>query len=155
MLTMLLGGLWHGSSWNFVIWGAIHGIFLSFEKYTFSTFKIKTFNTLGYLYTFIVVLIAWVFFRAVDFNTAASIISKWFTLDFGSLFIGNINTFINALMLMLIGLSIDLKVFRSNIALEDYGSKFNTVKLSIIVSVIIIMLCLFYSTTENFIYFQF
>lgn len=155
MLTMLLGGLWHGSSWNFVIWGAIHGTFLSLEKYTFSTFKIKTFSAFGYLYTFIVVLIAWVFFRAVDFNTAASIISKWFTLDFGSLFIGNINTFINALMLMLIGLSIDLKVFRSNVALEDYGSKFSTVKLSIIVSVIIIMLCLFYSTTENFIYFQF
>ena len=155
MLTMLLGGLWHGSSWNFVIWGAIHGIFLSLEKYTFSTFKIKTFSAFGYLYTFIVVLIAWVFFRAVDFNTAASIISKWFTLDFGPLFLGNINTFINALMLMLIGLSIDLKVFRSNVALEDYGSKFSTVKLSIIVSVIIIMLCLFYSTTENFIYFQF
>lgn len=44
LLTMLLGGLWHGSSWNFVIWGAIHGLFLSVEKYSFSLLKIKNFN---------------------------------------------------------------------------------------------------------------
>lgn len=155
MLTMLLGGLWHGSSWNFVIWGGIHGLFLSIEKYTFSVLKIKTFNAFGYIYTFIVVLIAWVFFRAVDFDTAWSIISKWFTLDFGSLFIGDSNAFVNASLLMVLGLLIDLSIFRSNTPLEEYGSKFNIVRLSFIVSVIIIMLCLFYSTAENFIYFQF
>ena len=155
MLTMLLGGLWHGSSWNFVIWGAIHGLFLSLEKYTFSALKIKTFNAFGYIYTFIVVLIAWVFFRAVDFDTASSIIGKWFTFDFGSLFIGNLNTFVNSLLLLSFGLLIDLRIFRSKTPLEDYGTKFSAVKLSIIVSVIILMLCLFYSTAENFIYFQF
>jgi len=155
MLTMLLGGLWHGSSWNFVIWGGIHGVFLSLEKYTFSALKIKTFNAFGYIYTFIVVLISWVFFRAVDFDTAWSIISKWFTLDFGSLFIGNLNTFVNALLLMLLGILVDLGIFRSSTPLEDYGAKYNLVRLSIIVSVIIIILCLFYSTAENFIYFQF
>lgn len=155
LLTMLLGGLWHGNTWNFVIWGAIHGLFLSIEKYTFSALKIKTFNAFGYIYTFIVVLIAWVFFRASDFDTAWSILSKWFTLDFGSLFIGDINAFVNASILMLIGLLIDLRIFKSNIPLEDYGNKFSTVRLSLIVSLIILMLCLFYSTAENFIYFQF
>ena len=155
LLTMLLGGLWHGSSWNFVIWGAIHGLFLSLEKYTFSALKIKTFNAFGYLYTFTVVLIAWVFFRAADFDTASSIISKWFTLDFGTLFIGNSNAFVNALLLMLLGVIVDLRIFRSHTSLEDYGAKFSAVRLSIIVSIIILMLCLFYSTAENFIYFQF
>ncbi|MCA0132674.1 MBOAT family O-acyltransferase [Winogradskyella alexanderae] len=155
MLTMLLGGLWHGSSWNFVIWGGIHGLFLSIEKYIFSSLKISTFNVLGYIYTFLVVLIAWIFFRAQDFDTASSIISKIFVLDFGSLFIGNLNQFVNGILLLIIGLMIDLKLFNAKIALEDYGDKYNIVRLSLIISVVILMLCLFYSTTENFIYFQF
>lgn len=154
-LTMLLGGLWHGSSWNFVIWGGIHGLFLSFEKYTFSALKIKTFNAFGYLYTFFVVLVAWIFFRAPDFTTASSVTGKILSLNYGHLFIGNINTFANALILLFLGLLIDLKIFRSDSSVEDYGYRFSGLKLSIIVSVIILMLCLFYSTTENFIYFQF
>jgi D-alanyl-lipoteichoic acid acyltransferase DltB (MBOAT superfamily) len=155
LLTMLIGGLWHGSSWNFVIWGGIHGLFLSIEKYTFSTFKIKTFNALGYIYTFIVVLISWVFFRAPDLATASSIIGKIFSFDFGPLFIGDINTFVNALLLLSLGVLIDLKIFRSDSSLEDYGVRFSAIKLSFVVSCIIILLCLFYSTAENFIYFQF
>ncbi|WP_246296792.1 MBOAT family O-acyltransferase [Winogradskyella vidalii] len=155
LLTMLIGGLWHGSSWNFVIWGGIHGLFLSLEKYTFSTFKIKTFNNLGYIYTFIVVLIAWVFFRAPNFHSASTILTEIFSFNYDSLFIGNINTFINALFLLAIGILIDLKIFRSNTTLEEYGVRFSILKLSIIVSVIILILCLFYSTAENFIYFQF
>ncbi|NRD23502.1 MBOAT family protein [Winogradskyella litoriviva] len=155
LLTMLIGGLWHGSSWNFVIWGGIHGLFLSLEKYTFSALKIKTFNALGYIYTFIVVLIAWVFFRAPDFHSASTILSEIISFNYGSLFIGNINTFINAILLLALGFVIDLKIFRTNIPLEDYGVKFSMLKLSIIVSLIILLLCLFYSTAENFIYFQF
>ena len=156
LLTMLIGGLWHGSSWNFVIWGGIHGLFLSLEKYTFSALKIKTFNAFGYIYTFIVVLISWIFFRAPDLKSATTITYEFFNFNnYGSLFIGDINAFVNALLLLSVGILIDLKVFRSNVYLEDYGVRFSTLKLSVIVSVIILMLCLFYSTAENFIYFQF
>lgn len=155
LLTMLLGGLWHGSSWNFIIWGGIHGLFLSFEKFTFSKLKINTFNAFGFLYTFIVVLIAWVFFRAVDLNTAINIIGKWISLEFGPIFIGDINAFVNGLLLAVTGILIDLKIFSSKTPLEDYGTKFSTIRLSVVVSVIILIICLFYSTAENFIYFQF
>ena len=155
LLTMLIGGLWHGSSWNFVIWGGIHGLFLSLEKYTFSALNIKTFNAFGYIYTFVVVLVAWIFFRAPDFHSASTIITEIFSFDYGPLFIGNINAFVNAILLLLIGFIIDLKIFRSDVSLEEYGTRFSSVKLSIIVSIIILMLCLFYSTAENFIYFQF
>ena len=155
LLTMLIGGLWHGSSWNFVIWGGIHGLFLSLEKYTFSALNIKTFNAFGYIYTFVVVLVAWIFFRAPDFHSASAIITEIFSFDYGPLFIGNINAFVNAVLLLLIGFLIDLKIFRSDVSLEEYGTRFSSVKLSIIVSIIILMLCLFYSTAENFIYFQF
>ncbi|WP_282030969.1 MBOAT family O-acyltransferase [Winogradskyella eximia] len=155
LLTMLIGGLWHGSSWNFVIWGGIHGLFLSLEKYTFSALNIKTFNAFGYIYTFVVVLVAWIFFRAPDFHSASTIITEIFSFDYGPLFIGNINAFVNAVLLLLIGFLIDLKIFRSDVSLEEYGTRFSSVKLSVIVSIIILMLCLFYSTAENFIYFQF
>ncbi|TXE04818.1 MBOAT family protein [Gelidibacter salicanalis] len=155
LLTMLIGGLWHGSSWNFVIWGGIHGLFLSIEKFTFSKFNIKTFNAFGYIYTFVVVLIAWIFFRAPDLTAAFTIFSKIVSFDFGVLFIGNINSFVNAICLLSLGIIIDLKIFRSDIPLENYGVQYNTLKLSVLVSIIIIILCLFYSTTENFIYFQF
>ncbi len=155
LLTMLLGGLWHGSSWNFVIWGGIHGLFLSLEKYTFSVLKINTFNALGYIYTFVVVLIAWIFFRAPDFTSASSIIGKLFSFDFGPAFIGDINAFVNAIVLLSLGVLVDLKIVSSNSSLENYGIRFSSLNLSVIVSVIILILCLFYSTAENFIYFQF
>ncbi|MEN8885030.1 MAG: MBOAT family O-acyltransferase [Winogradskyella sp.] len=155
LLTMLLGGLWHGSSWNFVIWGGIHGLFLSLEKYTFSALKIKTFNAFGYLYTFIVVIVAWIFFRAPDFESATTIVSTIFSFDYGSLFLGDINKFVNAVLLLTMGVAIDLRLFKSKVSLEEFGVRFSTIRLSIIVSIIILLLCLFYSTTENFIYFQF
>lgn len=67
MITMVLGGLWHGASWNFVIWGAIHGGMLAFERtqgkeslYNRFPGPVKT------AITFVIVLFTWVFFRAVD-----------------------------------------------------------------------------------------
>ena len=155
LLTMLIGGLWHGSSWNFVIWGGIHGLFLSLEKYTFTKLKIKTFNAFGYIYTFFVVLISWIFFRAPDFQSAKTIITEIFKFNYGPLFIGDINAFVNALLLLSLGFFIDLKIFKSDTSVEDYGARFSTFQLSLIVSLFILILCLFYSSAENFIYFQF
>ncbi len=76
MITMLLGGLWHGESWNFVIWGALHGVFLVAHKmYTAGSDKTEpavsphTFHALvrsvaGGVITFHLVCFAWIFFRA-------------------------------------------------------------------------------------------
>jgi len=65
MLTMLLGGLWHGASWNFVIWGGIQGGMLAFER---SRGKSSPYQSLPrparVALTFLVVLVSWVFFRA-------------------------------------------------------------------------------------------
>ena len=71
MLVMLLGGLWHGASWNFVIWGGIHGGMLAFER---SQGRHGMFNRLPRLaqiiLTFLIVVFAWVFFRARDLPSA-------------------------------------------------------------------------------------
>ena len=158
MLTMLLGGLWHGSSWNFIIWGGIHGLVLSIEKYLNSLegFKLPSkLRFLGYPITFAVVLLAWVFFRAQGLDTALFAIKKIFEFDLSGLFIGNINTVINSVVMLLVGISFDLFLFNKKIHLETFASKFSPLKIGIICSVIILLINLFYSTSNNFIYFQF
>ncbi|HYN90581.1 MAG TPA: MBOAT family protein [Thermoleophilaceae bacterium] len=75
MLTMLLGGLWHGAAWTFVIWGGIHGAGLSVERWTrerFGGFRVPA--GVAWLVTFHVVCVAWVFFRAPDLGTAFDVL---------------------------------------------------------------------------------
>ena len=76
MTTMLLGGLWHGASWAFVVWGGLHGLFLSAERWLkarfgngalWATLPGKIFLA---VLTYFLVNITWVFFRAGDFATA-------------------------------------------------------------------------------------
>ena len=80
-ITMLLGGLWHGASWNFVLWGFLHGVALALDK-LFRTYVIvpKTFlmRALGVLLTFHFVSFCWIFFRAQDFATATEMLSRIF-----------------------------------------------------------------------------
>jgi D-alanyl-lipoteichoic acid acyltransferase DltB (MBOAT superfamily) len=79
MLTMLLGGLWHGAAWTFLIWGGIHGTALSLERWArgrWSGFRMPAW--LAWLITFHVVCLAWVFFRSPDLGTAFSMLGGVF-----------------------------------------------------------------------------
>jgi alginate O-acetyltransferase complex protein AlgI len=72
-LTMLLGGLWHGAAWTFVIWGALHGTLLVIERSLqpfIARLKFPGKACLGWLITLSGVLLAWVFFRATDIAQA-------------------------------------------------------------------------------------
>ncbi|MEX0887255.1 MAG: MBOAT family protein [Phycisphaeraceae bacterium] len=71
MTVMLLGGLWHGASWNFVIWGGIHGTWLAFERMQGKASPYRRLpRPLRVAVTFMIVLVAWVFFRADDLPAA-------------------------------------------------------------------------------------
>ncbi len=155
MITMLLGGLWHGSSWNFVIWGGIHGIALSFEKLIFTYKKNKSFGFLGYIYTFMVVLLSWVFFRAKDLETSFTIIKRILSFDFIMPFIGDFNNVTISIAMLLLGIGFDFYIRIKNVDLEIIGGQFSTLKLIVLATTIIMLLNLFYSTSDNFIYFQF
>ena len=75
MVTMLLGGLWHGAAWTFVLWGGIHGAALSAERWArsrFAGFRLPAWA--AWLATFHVVCVAWVFFRAPDLGTAFEVL---------------------------------------------------------------------------------
>ena len=76
--TMLLGGLWHGASWTFVVWGGLHGLYLAVERALrgrFGHIEPGALATvcIGQL-TFVLVSIAWVFFRAKSFAKAAVVL---------------------------------------------------------------------------------
>ncbi len=80
MLTMLLGGLWHGASWNFVIWGGFHGLLLSIERVVRGKKNVEGLARLPLtVLTFLLVTIGWVFFRAKTFGAAAYVIGQMFT----------------------------------------------------------------------------
>ena len=80
-LVMLLGGLWHGASWNFVLWGAIHGGMLAFER---TQGKESLYARLPLVLrraiTFVVVGFAWVFFRAATLDDAMHYLASMFGL---------------------------------------------------------------------------
>lgn len=73
MITMILGGLWHGAGWTFVIWGGLHGAYLA-VNHMWRKQKIRLPNYLAWTLTFFCVVIAWVFFRANTVSDALSII---------------------------------------------------------------------------------
>ena len=70
-ITMLLGGLWHGASWNFLVWGAWHGAWLALERKHGTLWKHAP-APLQTPLTYITVLLPWVWFRAADWPTAMS-----------------------------------------------------------------------------------
>lgn len=62
-IVFLLTGLWHGASWNFVVWGIFHGIFLMIERLGWGKMLDSLPRPFGWAYTMVVVLVGWVFFR--------------------------------------------------------------------------------------------
>jgi alginate O-acetyltransferase complex protein AlgI len=76
-ITMLLGGLWHGASWNFVIWGAYHGtLLLTYRRFAASWDRIPAAVRQGLMFLFAV--IGWVFFRATTMGMASAILQRMF-----------------------------------------------------------------------------
>jgi D-alanyl-lipoteichoic acid acyltransferase DltB (MBOAT superfamily) len=84
MTTMLLGGFWHGASWNFIVWGALHGIGLAIHKIwmlltgkALSSITGKTwYRAVSIFITFHFVCFCWIFFKTDDFAAATQMISQ-------------------------------------------------------------------------------
>ena len=81
-LVFLISGLWHGASWDFVIWGAFHGLFLILDRLFLIKLLSKTGKFFSTFFTFFVVLIGWVFFRMNSFHDARIVIRKLFNFHF-------------------------------------------------------------------------
>jgi len=79
-LTFLLGGIWHGAGWTFVLWGALHGIALILHR-AWNQLGFKMNMILAWFITFNFVNIGWVFFRATKFDDAIKVLRGMFGLD--------------------------------------------------------------------------
>ena len=90
LLTMLIGGLWHGASWTFVVWGGLHGLYLVGERVAkrvagdAAFWKTRSARLFLALLTFVLVCIAWVFFRATSFAQAFRIVGAMFGAGAGA-----------------------------------------------------------------------
>ena len=88
MITMLLGGLWHGAAWTFVVWGGLHGLFLSVHRLLGRVgpeagSPVRWRDAPSIFLTFCLVSLAWVFFRAESFTDAFVYIARIVTLQSG------------------------------------------------------------------------
>jgi len=115
ILTMVLGGLWHGASWNFVIWGLIHGTLLCLQRLLgFSKTRPGDgiFSVLRCLLVFFCVCAAWIFFRASSLDDALWIFSK--ILSFEQLSFADVKQRFIAVKCLLLVLSlVVLELFRA------------------------------------------
>jgi D-alanyl-lipoteichoic acid acyltransferase DltB (MBOAT superfamily) len=82
MITMLLGGFWHGAAWTFVAWGALHGAYLCIN-HAWSNYGLavaprfaRVANAAAFVLTFVSVVVAWVFFRADSISSATFVLSR-------------------------------------------------------------------------------
>ncbi|WP_027184185.1 MBOAT family O-acyltransferase [Desulfovibrio inopinatus] len=82
--VFFLCGLWHGASWNFIIWGLFHGLFLVLERTPFGRMMDRAPSIVGHCYTLLTVMVAWVFFRAETLDMSLAYVSALFGFAQGS-----------------------------------------------------------------------
>ncbi|CAN5255970.1 MBOAT family protein [soil metagenome] len=180
MITMLLGGLWHGANWTFVVWGALHGLYLCVEKliqdyklrlipdiqtipeslvvmkgFMAPRFlkKVQSSNFLLALLTFFLVNVTWVFFRAPDFSSAWRLLSFMFSQrSAGTVLLSNLT--IIKVAIIIAGMLIFHWKMR-NTRVLNVAEKMPWWLLGIIWSAMLVLLILSQESSSSFIYFQF
>jgi D-alanyl-lipoteichoic acid acyltransferase DltB (MBOAT superfamily) len=159
MITMLLGGLWHGAALRFVIWGALHGIGLAFEKFINSVVSIpknKLTRILGVIITFHFVCFAWIYFRADNMAVVKSMLTQ-ITTDFHPEILTDfIKGYPYVLMLMLLGYILHfIPSGIENQAQQLVIKSPFVLKVAYLLVVVFIVIQIKSSEIQPFIYFQF
>ncbi len=165
LITMLLGGLWHGASLRFICWGALHGIALAIHKLCMSLFpslkpdgaKMGFFQRiLGIILTFHLVCFGWLFFRANSFDSALEMLSQM-TFNFHPELLVELLTGYPAVFILM-GIGYVLHFIPQKIENKCLQQVINTplmVKALAIAVVIVIVMQIKSSEIQPFIYFQF
>lgn len=164
-ITMLLGGLWHGAAWRFIIWGALHGVALAIHKIWMELIgkdkkKMESKNVFTHLisvvFTFLFVNLAWIFFRAQSMDSAFFMIKKIFTSFETNLIPDIISSYYMIFTIMIFGFVVHwLPVSFKNKYKEWFIE--TPIWLKIIIAVLAILLIYQAKSSEiqPFIYFQF
>ena len=165
-ITMLLGGLWHGAGFRFVLWGAMHGIALGIHKLYLEVFPTRTekrypvrqffITTLSIVVTFHFVCFCWIFFRAADMKTAIQMIRQMLFHFNPQIFVEFITGYKAVLLMMLFGYA--LHFIPKSLELKAESSVTNLpllLKVAFMIMVIILVVQFKSSEIQPFIYFQF
>ena len=159
-ITMVVAGLWHGASWMFVIWGALHGLGLVVHKLCRGWLRkipdVLPVRALSWLLTIVFVMLSWVFFRAGSVADASLILSKIFTDFDPRVFISFWDT--RALLCVIMAVAVALECFSprfwSRMKVRFIYSDW-LVKLFAVLLVVQLVLQLRSGEVQPFIYFQF
>ncbi len=159
IITMLLGGLWHGASWTFVVWGGLNGFYLAIERIMPKITPVgEKLNILGkalkVFICFNLICFTWVFFRASSLAQANHIISSILSFG-GGLTIKDTSVFSNLCFALLLLLIIEYLVLRK-CNIENILSKYGTRKVTVFCAAMVMVMVLWgVSDGSQFIYFQF
>ncbi len=156
IITMLLGGLWHGAAWTFVFWGALHGIYLILERVLKQRihFKINAFTGIFLaLGTYFLINITWVFFRANDFSVAWNMLSSMFFLNNEENII--LSSFAVLKVFLVIGLTFICHWLLRNSSVRSIAEKSSSWALGLVWGAMIFLIAISQTSGEQFIYFQF
>jgi len=159
MLTMLLGGLWHGASWNFVIWGGLNGGALALER------ALRTGGgtnrgggwlerILRVVYVFTFICITWVFFRSQSIDQACTILGRMLTFS-GELNIQDRSVLANILIVLPLLLAFEFLLQRRMDVHERFAKAPLLMQLGISVAIVLLIALFGVSAGSQFIYFQF
>lgn len=158
-MVFILSGIWHGASWNFLLWGALHAVYYLIE-YAMGIHR-KGYETPrllripACLLVFVLVTIAWIFFRIEDFSTATYVVGKIFTDIASPVATGaSAFTFVCNLFLVVLFIAFDWLLYRKWLISEDNFAKSSAMNVLWVV-VLLLMLGLFSVSADNFVYFQF
>jgi D-alanyl-lipoteichoic acid acyltransferase DltB (MBOAT superfamily) len=170
MLTMLLGGLWHGASWTFVAWGGLHGVYLWVEKFIRDQWARATVrpavSTAGItlsdnrssafiyaLFTFFLITLTWVFFRATTFHQAWEMLGSMFgIIDGGPAIIKSIDII---KVWVIVSIMVITHWWMRDSSVLELASKIPWWFVSIVWALMLISIMLSQESSSSFIYFQF
>ncbi|MBT8265823.1 MAG: MBOAT family protein [Bacteroidia bacterium] len=156
MLTMLLGGLWHGAAWTFVVWGGLHGTYLILERLQrkYLPFEINAKNGIFLaLLTYTCVNITWVFFRATSFTDAWNMIKSMLFLNpEGQKILDNFDII---KVLVVITLTFLCHWYMRDSSMKEKANHVSPYVLGLLWAMMFFLICISQGSGEQFIYFQF
>ncbi len=161
LIVFLLSGLWHGASWNFILWGTYHGGFLALERVGFGKVLDKLWKPLRHIYTMLIVIVGWVFFRVESISKAIIYLKHMFIFQ-GATDLYYINLYIDPKIIFVLIIAV---IFSTPILkyTKEYagsvigdGAIYNTISNILIIALLILCLIVLAGSTYNpFIYFRF
>ena len=154
--VFLVSGLWHGANWTFIIWGALHGLYLMMEIVIDRLVpSIKLPRSIRWILNFVLVAIAWVFFRASNFQTAKQILKNIYTFKPGPLYIGNASYLVYSFFAILFLFAAEYNAEKLNNRYAWLYSERKVLRWSAYLLLILTLLSIGVFNGGQFIYFQF